>query len=232
MLPIQPSDDDPLPDIFAEAREERVRYDAFLAALRESDPVFVEASPSCQTTCWSGRRRSTCSRAATRSGPLSAARCSTTARLARLFGNSTTRGDRGAAASVKSSCGRHTCGTPTATRPVSLRVRPVQLSALDHRRAPPRRARPRVLVPVTQRHRPSGAHGARGRVPQAEDEHRGSELEAPGASPLDGHARLRRRDDEWARRSFPVGPGLPSSAVCGHPARPARPALRAACAGP
>jgi hypothetical protein len=55
--PIQPSDNDPLPDIFAEAREERVRYDAILAALRESDPVFAEASPSCQTTCRSGRGR-------------------------------------------------------------------------------------------------------------------------------------------------------------------------------
>ena len=44
MPPIQPPDDDPLQDTFAEAREERVRYDAFLAALRESDPVFAEAS--------------------------------------------------------------------------------------------------------------------------------------------------------------------------------------------
>jgi hypothetical protein len=45
MPPIQPSDNDPLTDSFAEAREERGRYDAFLAALRESDPVFAEASP-------------------------------------------------------------------------------------------------------------------------------------------------------------------------------------------
>jgi hypothetical protein len=83
MPPIKPPDDDPLQDTFAEAREERVRYDAFLATLRESDPVFAEASPLLPETRPSGRRRSTCSRATTRSGPLSATRCSRTARWAR-----------------------------------------------------------------------------------------------------------------------------------------------------
>jgi len=52
MPPIQPPDNDPLEDIFAEAREERVRYDAFLAALRESDPVFAKASPLLPNDIW------------------------------------------------------------------------------------------------------------------------------------------------------------------------------------
>ena len=42
----------------------------------------------------------------------------------------------------------------------------------------------------------------------------------------------KHRDHQWAARSFPVGSGLPSSEGCGHPVRPARPALRAGCAGP
>src|SRR5215216_4741054 len=44
MPPIQPQDDDPTQDTFAEARDEPVRYDGFLAALREGDPAFAEAS--------------------------------------------------------------------------------------------------------------------------------------------------------------------------------------------
>jgi hypothetical protein len=82
MPPIQPSDNDPLPDIFAEAREERVRYDAFWLRFARATPSSPRRPPSCQTTCRSSRRRSPCSRAATRSGPLSAARSSTSARLA------------------------------------------------------------------------------------------------------------------------------------------------------
>ena len=124
------ADNDPLQNVFAAAGEERVRYDAFLAALRESLPSSPR--PPCSIT---------------------------------------------------------------------------------------------QAAPVERR-----TWGVR-RVTQADDGHRGSELGAPGASPMDGHVRPRRTDDEWAPQ-LPGRRGLPSSAACGHPARPARPALRAGCAGP
>jgi hypothetical protein len=44
MATMHQPDDDPLEHVLAEAREERARYDAFLEALRESDPAFAEAS--------------------------------------------------------------------------------------------------------------------------------------------------------------------------------------------
>jgi len=43
--PADRADNDPLQNVFAAAGEERVRYNAFLAALRESHPVFAEACP-------------------------------------------------------------------------------------------------------------------------------------------------------------------------------------------